>query len=66
MNFKICLTLITSVAGVLCFSFIFELSAEICAILGIEVFTTKQQVLERQRKLRQKQEAERLKSSKLS
>lgn len=52
VNFKMAVTLITAGVFVLLSRYVLEVIAEMCAILGIEVFTTKQQVIKR--KLRAK------------
>ena len=61
VNFKMAVTLITAGVFVLLSRYVIEVIAEMCAILGIEVFTTKQQVLAR--RIKEKQMAEKSKAT---
>lgn len=57
VNFKMCCTLLCGVVGVFLAQFIVTIIGEFCTIIGIEVFTTKEEVAKRIQRQKLKEEA---------
>lgn len=64
VNFKLCITLLCGVTTVFQWQFILSIIGEITTILGIEVFTTKQEQQRRNLKAKLKAQAAELKKKK--